>query len=288
MKLQLISNGDSWVFGSEIVDPEMVKRYPLDTHVGQYDHLPENDSYRLPRIFTTKLAEKLNADSINLSWPADDNQSICNRTIDYLTTNYISKGLSTDNLFVIVGWSSPERVKFWYKDLERSQRYIIWPSLEWHDTPAQKKFWELYVAYLWNREEYIPRFIETVLRFQNFCNEHNIKHLMFNAFYQNGGSGCSHPLGNDIVISEELETLLHDGYQYIENNVRVNSMYNHKDTWATVNPIRYYCKEEHKNSFRTFISDRLEQPLAGWHPSEQGHTIWADELYRYITLNNLL
>jgi hypothetical protein len=288
MKQQLICNGDSWVFGSELVDPEIAKKYPPTMHVGNFDHLEENDAYRVPRIFATKLGNMLDAEVTNLSWPADDNQSICNRTIDYLTTNYISQGLPTDNLFVVLGWSSPERVKFWYKDDERSQRYIIWPSLEWHDTPAQKKFWELYVAYLWNREEYIPRFIETVLRFQNFCTAHNIKHLMFNAFYQNGGSGCSHALGNDIVITKELDTLQHDGYQYMQNNTRIGTMYNHRDTWATIDPIRYYCKEQQKNSFRTFISDNLEQPLTGWHPSEHAHSIWAEELFKYIKVNNLL
>lgn len=287
MKTQLICNGDSWVFGSELVDPEVIKKHP-NVHVGNYDHLQENDAYRYPRIFSTKLANMLNADSINLAWPADDNQSICNRTIDFLMSNYISQGKSTDNLFVIIGWSSPERVKFWYKDDERSHRHIIWPSLEWHDTLAQKKFWELYVTHFWNREEYIPRFVETVLRFQNFCTEHNIKHLMFNAFYQNGGSGCSHRIADDTVISQEISTLPGDGYQYNLNGVRHNCMINLANIWNTIDPIRFYCKDQTKNSFRTYITDRLDEPLAGWHPSEQGHTIWAEELFRYIKVNNLL
>jgi hypothetical protein len=285
----LISNGDSWVFGSEIVDPSISSRYPSTVHVGNYDHLPENDSYRLPKIFSTKLAERFGADSINLSWPADDNQSICNRTMEYITSNYIDKGISTDDVFVIVGWSSPERARFWYRDADRSQKHIIWPSLEWHDTPAQQRFWELYVSYFWNPEEYIPRYVDTVLRFQNFCIAHGIKYLMFNAFYQGQGSGCSHPLGQDLDVAAELQSLQRDGYDYSVNGVRMSQTPQlTENLWRTVDPVRYYCKDQQHNTFRTFISQRLSDPLTGWHPSPQGHELWATELYRYITENNLL
>ena len=288
MKLQLISNGDSWVFGSELVDPEIIKKYPSNIHIGHYDHLPESDSYRLPRIFSTKLAEKLNADSINLAWPADDNQSICNRTIGYIVENYINAGLGTENLFVVIGWSSPERARFWYKDETRNGKHIIWPSLEWHDTLAQKKFWELYVTYFWNNEEYMPRFVDTVLRFQNFCSEHKIKYVMFNAFYQGMGSGCTRQQATDINVEKELLTLPADGYDYSINSQRFSKISSHLATWRTIIDKTYYCKDHDKNSFKTFIYDRLEHPFAGDHPSEQGHTIWADELYRYINDNKLL
>lgn len=285
----LITNGDSWVFGSELVDPAIASRYPSTVHVGNYDHLPENDSYRIPRIFSTKLAERFGADSVNLSWPADDNQSICNRTLEYISTNYISKGRSTADIFVIVGWSSPERARFWYRDTERSGKHIIWPSLEWHDTPAQQRFWELYVSYFWNPEEYIPRYVDTVLRFQNFCTAHGIKYLMFNAFYQGQGSGCSHPLGQDLDVAAELQGLQPDGYDYSVNGVRQQGVPQHTvNLWNTVDPVRYYCKDLPQNSFRTFISQRLAEPLAGWHPSESGHELWASELYRHITENQLL
>lgn len=286
---QLITNGDSWVFGSELVDPVIASRYPSTVHVGNYDHLPENDSYRLPKIFSTKLAERFGADSVNLSWPADDNQSICNRTLEYISTNYITKGRSTAEIFVIVGWSSPERARFWYQDSDRSQKHVIWPSLEWSDTVPQRKFWELYVSHFWNPEEYIPRYVDTVLRFQNFCTAHGIRYLMFNAFYQGQGSSCSHELAQDLDVVAELQTLQTDGYDYTVNAVRQQGVQQHTvNLWHTVDPVRYYCKDQQQNSFRTFISQRLTEPLAGWQPSESGHELWAAELYRYITENNLL
>ena len=75
-KLEIICDGDSWVFGCEIVDPILVDKYVKDVYAGNYDYFEENDEYRIPRIFPTYLGELLNADVTNLSWPADDNGTI--------------------------------------------------------------------------------------------------------------------------------------------------------------------------------------------------------------------
>ena len=285
----LICSGDSWVFGSEICDPEIVKRYPSNVHIGNYDHIEENDAYRIPKIFPTKLAENFSADCVNLAFPAYDNQSICNTTIEYISKHYINQGKSTDDIFVIVGWSSPERARFWYKDDTVSHKHIMWPSLEWFDNKQQKQFWQLYVAYFWNKEDYIPRFVDTVLRLQNFCNEHNIKYLMFNAFYQGQGSGCSHGYGEDVDIANELASLDADGYCITVNSKRIDgNLYDFTQPWATVDSNRYYCKDQPINSFRSFITENAQVPLAGNHPSEEGHLLWARELYRYILKNKLV
>jgi hypothetical protein len=290
-QLDLILGGDSWVFGSEIVDPELAAKYP-GRHVGEFDYFEENNDYREARIFPKLLGEKLNAANvISTAWPADDNTSICNRVIDYVTKNYITPGKSTEDIFVVIGWTSPERARFWYKDDKHNARYVMWPSLDWHDIPEKKKIWELYVMYLWNKEEYIPRFVETVLRFQNFCSEHNIKWLCFNAFYQGFGSGCSHGLGTDINIRNEIQSIApQEGYGIMINGKRQHgvNLFQWENIWDTVNPVRYYCKDQEENSWKTFIHKRLDNPLSGWHPSEEGHKLWADEIYNYVTLNNLL
>ena len=46
-KLTIITNGDSWTFGSEIVDPEISAKYPNAGHVCEYDYFEENDSYAI-------------------------------------------------------------------------------------------------------------------------------------------------------------------------------------------------------------------------------------------------
>ena len=112
-QLEIICDGDSWVFGCEIVDPGLKEQYDDDVYVGYFDFEEANDAYRRPRIFSHHLSKLLDCKVTNLSWPADDNGTILRRTIEYISSEYLAKGRSTDNLLVMVGWSSPERNSFW-------------------------------------------------------------------------------------------------------------------------------------------------------------------------------
>lgn len=290
-KLELICDGDSWVFGCEIVDPNISGRYDKSVHPGHYDYIQENDKYRIPRIFPTHLAKMLNANLTNLSWPADDNGTILNRTIAYITENYIDKKISTDNLFVIVGWSSLERNFFWYKDENNSMRFRIWTHHEHFDVPNQKKLWDYYVEYLWNNEEYLPRYIMNVLQLQNFFKINNIKWLCFNSFYQVKGKNPNE--WTDLDIKCELSKLKLDTCKILKNNEnfdneRIYYTYNYEPIWNTIDPIRFYKKNESDNTFRSFMEKESSKPYIGWHPSPESHMLWAEELFGYINKNNLL
>ena len=149
-KLEIICDGDSWVFGCEIVNPELAKKYGKDVYCGEYDYFEENDEYRIPKIFPTHLGKLMDANIINLSYPADDNGTILNRTITYISNEYLAKNKPTDNLFVIVGWSSPERNVFYYKDDKINMRFRLWPQVKHFDSKAQEEFWKIYVTYLWH------------------------------------------------------------------------------------------------------------------------------------------
>ena len=293
-QLEIICDGDSWVFGCEIVDPEIQSRFSADVHPGYYDFEAENDAYRIPRIFSTHLAEIMNAKVTNLSWPADDNGSILRRTIEYVTSEYLATGRSTDNLLVIVGWSSPERNSFWYKDEKISQPFRLWPQVAHFDAPAQQRFWELYVTYLWNPEEYMTRYVFNVLQLQNFCNQHGIKWLCFNSFYQTPKESVAY--WNDLDVRSELVQLRGraGGYQYqqstdpLHRRGRVNDYVN---IWDTIDPVRFYRKDQPGSTFKSYVEDpaNLVDPvLCGWHPSPEAHRAWAAELARYIEAHNLL
>jgi hypothetical protein len=292
-KLTLITNGDSWTFGSEIVSPELVNANPDATHVCQYDFYENNDAYRVPRTYPSYLAEKLNANVVNLAWPADDNGSILRRTIDYITTNYIAANKSTEDLFVVVGWSSPERNSFWFKDDNTSEPFRLWPNVPNFTHTAQEKFWELYVAYLWNPEEYLPRFILNCIQLDNFCRSHNIKFLQFNAFYQTPNSNID--TWQELNIKEELGKLKLSGYQYTDSDskVRQHNLFDYAATWSNVR--NFYKKDQPNSTFKSFIDNAgLDNPYctigqgAGWHPSPEAHAAWAQELHKYIQENNLL
>ena len=288
-KLKIICDGDSWVFGSEIADPEISKRYDGTVPPGKYDWMEENDSFRIPKIFTTHLAEIMDAEVTNLSWPADDNGTIVNRTITYISSNYLAKGLSTDDLFVIVGWSSPERNFFWYKDDKIDTKFRLWPQVQHFDAPQQKEFWDFYVTYLWNPEEYLPRYVMNVLQLQNFCNANNIKWMCYNSFYQTPGRNPQD--WNDLDVRNELLPLNLHGSPYQISNVNGRHVYQNEyvSAWDTIDPIRFYKKDQPDNTFKRFMEmSNVEPVYYGWHPSPQSHEVWAYELKRYITENNLL
>lgn len=292
--LKIICDGDSWVFGCEIADPEISKKYPANTHPGVYDHLPENDAYRTPKIFATHLSKIMNADVTNLSWPADDNGTILRRTINYITNTYIVNNVPMDDLFVIIGWSSPERNSFWYKDESMSRPFRLWPQNNHFDAKPQEKVWDLYTRYLWNAEEYMPRYVLDVLQFQNFCKTHNIKWMCFNSFYQTPKKSIED--WDDLDVSFELKNLENKlaGYQYQSTSDMVNrrhQQFDYKALWETIDPVRFYKKDQPRNTFKSYIENvelGIEPAFNGWHPSPASHETWAYELVNYIKKNDLL
>jgi len=291
-KLEIVTDGDSWVFGCEIMDPAITMA--KGAHPGQYDYKEDNDSYRIPKIFPTHLSTLLNANVTNLGYPADDNGSILRRTMTYIADEYLAKGKSVDNLFVIIGWSSPERNSFWYKDENISWAFRLWPQVEHFQAEPQREFWKLYVQYLWHSEEYIPRYVLNVLDFQNFCNVNNIKWMCFNSFYQTPKKNVTE--WEDLDIRQELLKIKNKvgNYSYNQTTTGTNRLYKNIDytgLWNLVDPIRFYKKDQPKNTFKSFIEDptnNINPVLNGWHPSPESHLAWAHELTRYIKENNLL
>lgn len=286
--MKIICDGDSWVYGCEIVNPILVEKYGKDVYAGSYDFFEENDSYRLPKTFSTHLGRLFNADVINLSWPADDNNTILNRVITFISKEYLNKNIPTDDLFVIIGWSSPERNSFWYKDEKISMRFRLWPQVPHFDSREQEEFWKIYVSTLWNPEEYIPRYVMNVLQFQNFCEVNNIKWLCFNSFYQTPNENINN--WKDLNVLNELQQLHLQSapYHYNGNIERKIHDYEYVSTWNLIDNNRFYKKNSPNNTFKSFIENKNQQPIFnGWHPSPESHKLWAEELYNYINENNL-
>ena len=105
---KLIVVGDSWTHGSEIRDPA------LPESIKDWDSA--NDHYRIPRIWPTKLGNILGVDEvINLSYPAASNDRSVRNLVGWLTEHYLKPKKSTEDIFVIIGLTSPERKDFYYK-----------------------------------------------------------------------------------------------------------------------------------------------------------------------------
>jgi len=285
--MMLITNGDSWTFGCEIVDPELLAKHPKIQHLTELDHLMENDSYRLDKIWPTKLANLLNANVINLAEPGDDNSSILTRTQEYVL-ELLKQGVSPDKLFVVIGWTSPERRDFYYKSDDGKHSYKV--KLNPHGTFSEQepisKLTKLYAMNFWNPEEYIIRYITTILNFQNFCTVNNIKYLNFNSFYR-------HRHGNmdqwkDIDMREQIDLLSISASAISDQTQRLYHMPKYDNFWNNIDSIKFYNKDNVNNSFKTFVDTHSPDGYSGWHPNHDGHTVWANELYRYIIEHKLL
>lgn len=284
MKYKVICNGDSWVFGCEIVDPLLKAQHPPDLYVGEYDFVEENINYRTDRIWPTYLREYLNCETVNLAWPADDNKTILQRTIDYVTQNYLATGKSTDELILIIGWSSPERNSWWWHDNTLPHNFRLWPHVKHFINKAQEKFWEIYVTYLWNPEEYVTRYILDNLNFQNFCIANNIKYLVYNSFYQ---IRHKHVSSWDQDLTELIDKLHKQTYSIDDPDTKKRSFvdFNWKDSWNQIKSPNYYRKNEPLGTFNQFIKSKLENPYVGLHPSPEAHKIWAQEIATYLKEN---
>ena len=157
------------------------------------------------------------------------------------------------------------------------------------DTTQQQKIWETYVEFLWNPEEYLPRYVMNVVQFQNFCEFHNINWLCFNSFYQTPNKNITE--WEDLDVKNELSKINVGGYQIgtSKDNERIIRSYDFLPLWDTVDPIRFYKKDMKQNTFKSFIEIKNNIPVYnGWHPSPNSHKLWAEELVRYINENKIL
>ena len=285
----LIANGDSWTFGCEIVDPAVIQEYPKFGHLTEIDHLQENDSYRLSRIWPTMLAKLLNANVINLSEPGDDNSSILARTQEYVLF-LLNSGIDPKNLFIVIGWTSPERRNFWYKSSDNKHSYKVKlnPHTMEHEQKPISELTKTYALNFWNPEEYIIRYVTTILNFQNFCVSNGIKFLSFNSFYRQKHVGIDQWV--DINIEEQINSLNTGNLYFItDDSSRITHKINYNTIWNNVDGVKYYNKSKISNSFKSYIDETYgETGYTGWHPNEYSHKSWANELYKYIQKHNIL
>ena len=102
MKTKLIyCDGDSWTAG-DMIDPKL-------THITDVNHNLNTD-YRLPKVWPSDLEKLTNIKVINNSRAGSSNDGIVRRVIDNIS--YLTEKNKSEDLFVIVGFSSPERKDF--------------------------------------------------------------------------------------------------------------------------------------------------------------------------------
>ena len=149
-----------------------------------------------------------------------------------MSTNTISTPSpkkSTKDLFVIVGWSSPERKDFYFKGDWDGDFIESWETLY----PAQleqslpnkdvEKFYDTYLKYFWHSEEYINRYVNQNLYLHYFLESKGVRHLFFDAFYHHTPQEHNKPYFGDyydIKLFKKLEDTNRHLYTDLNKNMK--------------------------------------------------------------------
>ena len=256
----ILCDGDSWTAG-DIVDPEI-----FGDKLEHVNH-PDNKQYRLPRVWPGKLGKLLNVDVENTSVAASSNDAIVRRVVENVLD--ILKRYKSEEIFVIIGWSSPERKDFFYKGEWDGDYLESWETLY----PAQleqnlpnkdvEKFYDTYLKYFWHSEEYINRYVSQNLYLHYFLTSHNIEHLFYSSFYENPDVGID-DMGKEMYDLIPPNTL---------ENFHVLCKTSYKDL-----TFRNYVQEVHIDENSN--NKHQNKFFADHHPTELGHRLWSEELAR--------
>jgi hypothetical protein len=289
----LLTNGDSWAFGSEIIAPALRKnstqKYHLvnnpiigDIHCNESRII--NDPYRIANIWPTHLSLALGAKNINIGVGAASNDMIYETTIGWLLTNYIVPKVSTDDLLVVVGWSSPERKTVMVEDYAgKVNKLIFWPTMKetsYYKTDLGKKYFDFYSRHLWFEREYITRYVEQHYMLFCFCKANNINLVMFDSFNSPKTTTISDWDNSVHEIINSWEPLSTDGWLYDDANDKARLL----DMWSEIPATAMINKNTNPRSFKGYIDQTvaLDDRMNNMHPSELSHKVWAEYVMQYI------
>ncbi len=258
---KILCDGDSWTAG-DIVDPK------LFGDKVEHVHHPDNDQYRLPKVWPHKLGELLGISVLNTSYAGSSNDAIVRRVMP--TILKLLKNYKPEELFVIVGWSSPERRDFFYDGEWRCFYPPEFVGLEL--TNDISKFKQIYLKYFWEKQEYITRYMQQNYLLHYFLKNKGIDHYFFDAFYER-----KHIDTDSKEFKEELGGM----YNNIELEDDLSVVRSLTETTEEFFKIRGRVFKE--KSFRSSLmidDEHFDKTLwDGYHPNETGHELWAKELY---------
>lgn len=274
----LYVNGDSWSAG-DIVDP--VKFKDESWHVMH----PDNDSYRLPKVWPNKVAESLNIKCINNSVAGSSNDGIVRRMLTDIPK--LLKEYKPEEIFLIIGWTSPERKDFFYKGKGQNSWDTLYPAEvgHWKDTDIDKnEFYKIYTTRYWNEEEYLTRFINQNMLVAGYLENLGIKFLFFNAFYENKQVVLENdPNRHNIKHSPRLIDYIN---KYHPDNFKNNIWLETIQLNEVVEQFNIlYNKSFIATSFKEYILNielAKKIRLLEYHPTEEGHQEWANFIAKSI------
>lgn len=293
--MKVISIGDSWAWGAELFDPA-VFNYDLNMSddIFKQHFVPENIKYREENRYIGLFAKKIQADEVvDLSQASCSNESIIRTLLRWLGINGYLTGKDTSELFVSIGFTSPERKEHMYSgessqpfgfELPELQRQATEPwmhigpwLLDYKYQGIDERvpdFLRLYVELFWNEREYLYRYYSHIVLLQNLLNNLKIKYIMHQAFYHLPKTG-----------------ILDWSYSEYKNTVMNNIPWYDQTLWSSVDPVRFMLKDNHQyTTFRDYIVSQVDNKkdvFCAWHPNALGHKLWANYMYDYVLRERL-
>lgn len=159
MKKQLLTVGDSFTYGDELID--MYQAWPY------------------------RLADLLNYEVYNMGQSGCSNFSILRRTLEELATNHYD--------LVVIGWTSPGRIE-WKDDIGIA--YDLWPGYPTTTQFFQDHPWRVdflnYISQHHNSAYLYEQYLIQVISLQSYCKTNNISYRMIdikhNDYYRRIGA----------------------------------------------------------------------------------------------------
>jgi hypothetical protein len=278
--MKLLGCGDSWTWGDELVDPieEPVPIMKLPN--GFARHQKEvNKIYRYKHRYINILADSLNAELVDLSKCSASNETITRKLYDYLAVEGYLAGRDTSELFVSIGWTSPGRTEFYWKQRWGDDNYIPfgpWSLEQDHKDEDVNDFMKLYFNTFYHPHDYIKKWITTIFHAQTLLKAYKIKYVMHQAFF--------HPFFEHMHFWDDKQYK----NKHIDNVLDEPT----KKMWAAIDDKHFMHKEdEDASTFHHYVLRKAnndpEEVFEVFHPNAKGHGIWAEHMVNYITENKL-
>lgn len=291
--MRLIGCGDSWAWGAELVKFQTTPKDRMCDHNDHY--LPENMEYRFKHRYLNLFADRIGAtELIDLSLAGYSNEAIHRSLIRYLAMEGYLSGRDTNDLFVSIGWTSPERKEHAcvYKDqshgivpseleLFKSNTHERWFSVgPWvasidYGEKEINDFFKYYIKYFWTELEMIYRWISIIKNTENLLKLHNIKYVMHQAFFHY----------KDATIAnwddDKYKTEIIDKWTTFEQAI-----------FSSIDSKHFVDKDVFVKTFHRYVLEEVKYDTTKiftiFHPNTYAHKLWAEHQYDFCIKNNLL
>jgi len=291
--MKLIGCGDSWAWGAELT---VVKSVPDGQMCPHSDHfIPENMEYRLNNRYLKLFKDKIGADDfVDLSLPAYSNEGIYRTLLRWLALEGYLSGRDTSDLFISIGWTSPERKEhacvfedqthgsvppeyniFLGHKAERWFNVGPWVlSIDYGDKELNT-FFKSYIKYFWSDIEIMYRWISIMKNTENLLKQLKIKYVMHQAFFHYQTFRISE--WDDAKYKKEIV----DHWTIFEQEI-----------FKTIDKNNFVDKDTFIKTFHHTVLQKAnyekDKLFTVFHPNAYAHKLWADHLYEFCLKNNLL